>query len=687
MNQYLRWNDAIAAHFFNPDVAGRSVHLYVNSKLLSELERELGPIAGRFIDAVQEGPPWTTRQGICQRALQACLGWRARGLEFPPYIAYLGLFVLAGGTDGDFEPHAYYPRLRDLMGDPGDGMLPSFSRMQELWDDLETWSGLDKAGELGLFHARTIGGHIHIGYPLAQSLLTEPERRALPRVFYEANLDPTATPPADELARALRSPVSRNLLRPRTIRLLESQHDTDHYRAILDVAADELAEWDGEILGAGQGERPTRLASAGLRIGVDLDLVARTVTASVRCRLNREFPEDGLLLEIPGIPGQFLAGEYIDGWSLPVSTRETGEAFDASRLDWNRGVALKTGQAGLQLRLPGRPGRVFIEGTSEGIPGLIEVPALPRGQSFYLAYRELYWSRLEEWATVECRGFQELDVLEGLPTGWKLASISEATGNESVRYDFPFLSFPPSSRLRLVGGIRSSRGNNFFSFAPPNVALEGGPPDVGLYCNGVPISARSAGGAVVLPEGLPSESRITLEAKDGTTIVASHSLFLTGDFSLPSPEPSGIPDPSVSPSLHTGDSGPWIAGAHVLGELAVYPASTAELLEDMKSELGNTRCSLVGQVPGQVVEWPHEELPSTWRPVWAIKMPKRRKGHAVFLHEGLDGASPSPGVAGSLREVRTWKKLIWYWRRRITPPALPTLRELWEEFQEVARNV
>ena len=687
MNQYLRWNNAIAECFFNPDMAGRSVHLYVNSRLISELERELGAVAGSFIDAVQEGPLWTTRQGICQRALQACQGWRARGLDYPPYIAYLGLFVLAGGTDGDFEPNAYYPRLRELVGDPGDGMFPSFNRMQELWDDLETWSGLDRAGKLGLFDARTIGGHVHIGYPLAQSLLTEQERKALPRIFYEANLDPTATPPADELARALRSPASRELLRPRTLRLVESQNDADHYKAILDAVSDELAEWDGETQGTGQGGRSTKLASAGLRIGLDLDLVARTATASIRCRLKREFPEDGLCLEIPGIPGQFLAEEYMEGWSLPVSTGGAGEMFDASRLDWSRGVALKTGQPGLHLRLPGRPVRVFIEGTSEGIPGLIEVHALPRGQSFYLAYRELFWSRLEEWATVECSGFQELDVLKGLPTGWKFAHISEATGNESVRHDFPFLSYPPSSRLRLVGGIRSSRGNNFFSFAPPDVALEGGTQDAGLYCNDVPMKTRAAGGAFVLPNGLPTESRITLEAKTSVATVARQSMFLTGDFSLPSLEPAGLLDSSVSPALRTDSNGPSIAGAHVLGELPVHPSSTAELLEDMKSELGSTTCFLVGPLPGQVAEWPHGDFPATWRPVWAIKMLNRRNGGAMFLRESLDGASPRPGIAGRPREVRTWKKLIWYWRKRITPPALPTLRGLWEEFREVARNV
>ena len=244
-------------------MAGRTVYLYVNGRLISELETELGPTVGSFIDAVQQGAPWATREGVCQRALQAFQNWRARRLAFPPYIACLGLFVLAGGTDGDFEPHAYYPRLREILGDLGEGMFPSFNRMQEIWDDLEIWSELDKAGEFGLFRSRSIGGHIHIGYPLAQSLLTEQERRALPQIFYETDLDPTATPPADELARALRSHVSRDLLRPRTIRLLEGLYDADHYRAMLDTVASELAEWDGEIQRVGRGGDPTRLAFAG----------------------------------------------------------------------------------------------------------------------------------------------------------------------------------------------------------------------------------------------------------------------------------------------------------------------------------------------------------------------------------------------------------------------------------------
>src|SRR5207244_433688 len=77
--------------------------------------------------------------GLCKRALRTCLGWRDRELEVPPYLAYLALFVLAAGREGDFASHAYYPRLWDLLGEPDTGRAPpSFDRMFDLWDDLET---------------------------------------------------------------------------------------------------------------------------------------------------------------------------------------------------------------------------------------------------------------------------------------------------------------------------------------------------------------------------------------------------------------------------------------------------------------------------------------------------------------------------------------------------------------------
>ena len=55
MNAYLQWNDAIATRFFNQDMAGRNVYMYVNQGLISEMEQELEPEAGKFLDAIKDG--------------------------------------------------------------------------------------------------------------------------------------------------------------------------------------------------------------------------------------------------------------------------------------------------------------------------------------------------------------------------------------------------------------------------------------------------------------------------------------------------------------------------------------------------------------------------------------------------------------------------------------------------------
>ena len=92
--------------------------------------------------------------------------------------------------------------------------------MIDLWDDLEQWSVHDRTGELGVFQARIVGGKIHIGLPLAQTILTETERGDLPRMFADAKLDPGRLASTRELRRALEV-HGRDYLRPLTMRALE----------------------------------------------------------------------------------------------------------------------------------------------------------------------------------------------------------------------------------------------------------------------------------------------------------------------------------------------------------------------------------------------------------------------------------------------------------------------------------
>src|SRR3954466_7484688 len=147
---YLEWNDRIAATFFTPASEGRRVYLFVTKELIASLGEDLSA----FIAALRVGPPWAGGHEICGNAEAAFYKWRPRKLAYPPYVGYLAFFALAAGIEGDFAHHAYYPRLRTLLGEPPvAGTYPGFSKMRALWDDLEVWSQQDRQGRLGIFQA------------------------------------------------------------------------------------------------------------------------------------------------------------------------------------------------------------------------------------------------------------------------------------------------------------------------------------------------------------------------------------------------------------------------------------------------------------------------------------------------------------------------------------------------------
>ena len=683
-NRYRIWNDALAARFFNEGMTGRNVHLYVNQGLITDIGQGLAD-AGDFRSTVAGYPQASTLNGeqVCDRAIREFRRWRTVRSGFPPYVAYLCLFVLASGTDGDFAPNAYYPRLWTLMGYDGrTGQVPQFDHMRDLWDDLEDWAVFDRQGELGIFRSRSIGGFIHVGYPLSQSLLVEQERKGLPHIFYDAGLEPAGDYPADELARTLRRPLARQTLRARTVRLVENQQYADLYSALLEAVAEELSAWDGTVPtpALGHSTLPDAPGLAGLRICIDLDQISNTVNASIRCKLNREFPDDGL-----SIDGELEAGESGNGWSFPVRKRSTDEVLDASQIDWNNGVTMRENVLGLQLRLPGRDVRVFTSGIPEGISGFVEAHMMPREQPFHLAFSEAAWPRLEGWTTMECRGFQEIPVTHGLPEGWRFARVESAISDIAVRNEFTSLSFTSGTRLKLVGGIRSRAGNNFFQFAPPSVSLSGGTPNTEVYWGDLALSKSKDGNVFALAGDLPTETRISLEARDGGT-VDRLSLFLTGDFSVAQFEPGLLLGPTGT-STSIDKEGPSIAGAYLSGTGNGTFTTAAEMFEDFAYEIGTVQGYLIGRRPGQIATWPREAFPTEWVPDWAIRK-QGRKLTAVFTGELLGTTQPEyPSFAPTRREVQEWKKVIWHQRKRITPPRDQGQRAIWLLLLESARNV
>jgi hypothetical protein len=675
---YLWWNDRIAAHFFRPEMAGRRVYLYVTDDLIAHAGTGEGAARKEFVAAVKEGPKWVQPQGLCQMALHAMKAWRGRNLEYPPYVGYLGLFVLAAGISGDFAGHAYYPRLKALLGDTShSGPLPSFYRMQELWDDLEEWSTRDKEGALGIFISDSVGGWIHVGLPIGQTVLTEDERAALPQVFFTAGLDPTAIPPDEQLASVLHR-YGHEHLKPRTLRLLHARDGEQEQRGVLiDTIVEALRSWNGAVEEAVEDGTADGILGA-LRLCIQIDSVAETARTTLRCRSNHQYPEGGLVLTSNISEQRLLADEFMNGWSEPVR-EATGEIVDGSRLDWSRGLSMRDPESGWVLRLSASSVRVFVDGRSEGLPWLVDANQLPAGSAFFVAASAGARERIEDWGRHDCTGFAPVNFNRGLPPGWRFYRADAATNDDLVRDEFPVLRLPAGVRLRLEGGIPASPGQ-YFAFAPPELLIEGASNGVKIYCNERRIEAPAPGGRYQVPTWARSGGRLVVEAREGGEVRSRRSIYLVEDY----PWVTGFPvewfDRSGHPANNGGAGTPVVAGALVKG--VETPPLRPSVLMGLE---GERQVYLVGRVAGQIVEWPAESLPRSWSPTWAI--PLRRRSRAVFCGTGLEGAEPERRDVPDGRKVRDWKDLLYYRRKRIDPPTNLKLRSLWRRYQEYAGDL
>jgi len=675
---YLAWNDALARRFFCPEMAGKPVYLYVTEELLGHVADEIGSEPKDFIEVIKAGPPWSTRQGVCQKAWQAFDNWRARRLTYPPYIAYLSFFVLAAGAEGSWAPHAYYPRPWSLLGEQRRDMLPSFDRMADLWEDLEQWSITDRAGELGNFHAHSAGSWVHVGYPIGQVILDEHERHCLPAVFAAAELDPTSLPSQAQLAAALRM-HGGGCLRNRTQRLLTGRQDSETMAILLSAVRDELAMWNGEVLETGSRETRAARVQASLRTCLRLNAVAGTLHSELRCKLNRDYPDGALSLT--GLQaGEVTCSEQLEGWSTPLVYIESGRPVSVADFDWRRGLTLREPSLHWQLRLAPAPVRVFVSGQRDGIPGLVEVNELTRAQQCHVLADAASWPAVEAWGASSCEGFQRINISSALPSGWNLASIRRVLDDSPIRAHFPVLSFGGAVRIRLKGGLRSTRGNNFFAFAAPQVVLDEAAGDEELMCAGEKLTPCGEG-VYQLPATLPVDQQLVLEVWSGKELSARLSLYLTSGAVWQRTAAAvrldcrGISQPGAEPG---------VAGATVVGgeDLAEYRPSP--LLAKGIEPLLKGPIHFLGNVPGQISSWPAEPLPANWSPIWAIGGGKRKK--VVYCGTTIDASMPTGGSVGSRSQVEAWKSFLWHRRKRVVPPADPRLASLWKHFEERARH-
>ncbi len=672
---YVTWNDRITAHFFRPEHEGLRIFLYVTPDVLGEIAGSDAAVDD-FVTAVKSGPPGTTRQGLCQRALQTFEQWRNRGGAFPPYVGYLALFVLAAGIEGDFAPHAYYPRLRQLLGEePAVGQYPSFQRMLTLWDDLERWANEDQKGKFGTFRADIAGNWMYVGLPIAQTILTEHERECLHSIFADVGLEPGSAPTDAQLAQTLLA-YGQHRLRPRTLRLVEANgdRDTSLRDLLLETVLEELQDWDGYCV---QEENSQQCISGALRLCCHLDRVAARLEITLRCKSSQEFPEGGLALQCDSLGGSVVCEEHGFGWSTEITDTGRMNVVHANGVDLTQGVVARTEDRSWLFRLPGSELRIFEAGGNHGMPGLVECVRLPSQGTFYLLCSDRVVGEIRAWGQVDCAKFEEIVIDEGIPGGWKMFAGSEPKNDERIRDAFPALTVNEGVRLRCEGGIQHSR-NRYFTFTPPRIWLDGGDALTTVWANATLLGAKKdVPGLFELPVELARSGKLSIEAKRGDEVVARRSIYFSDD-SLPTRFEALWCD-RFGRCIEQDESGAVVCGSSV-HEAA--PPFAAFFLPDLSA---TERVILLGPKPGQIVSLPSESLPTDWEPVWAV--PIKRRGAALFCGTGITGAEPEATKVDDQRRVKRWREVLWRWRHRISPPRHSKLARLWASYQQRAREL
>jgi hypothetical protein len=666
-------------------MAGRTVYLYVTEELIEELGQASGAGLQDFLNAVKTGLDRGEIKGICQKALHSLEYWRHNRKyshnPYPLYIGYLALFVLASGIDGDFSSNEYYRRLRTLLGEESkSGTYYKFDGMRVLWDDLEHWANEDKSGELGFFNGNIVGKRIHVGLPLAQTLLTQEELKALPVIFAEADLDPTCPPSFAALAQSL-AKYGRNYLQKRTLRLLEEGGDQDELRlALLERIIDELRDWDGTA--SLSSDEETRIYGVLRLCCSKLDKTAGRTTLTLRCSTKHEFPEDGLSLILDGTSDSFYCEEDRIGWSEPIRSESDGKTIDVSRFDWSQELRMQSPDKRWHFKLPAFPVRVFVTGLGEGLPGLIEVRQLPKNSPFYLAARQECCQLLKTWGESSCKGFKKLQIAEGLPQEWHFFYADAAYSDELFKREYPLLSWPTTVRLDLQGGIRLDKGNRFFKFAPPKLVLQGGDESVKVYCNNQLLDCTQEEGIYELRTDLPTGIKLLIEARTGEDVVKRCSLLLVEDFCIQKPIYAQQFDSFGCCNADVENKSIGIAGALVQG----VNCPSFNFNTSLPAQ-GNQRFFFVGSEPGQIVSYPSESLPTDWTPIWAISL-GRRRGQVMFCGTSLMELEPMQSRYKDRKKLRQWKEILWHRRKRILPPVGDCrLQALWKKIQKEAEYV
>ncbi|MEA3437853.1 MAG: hypothetical protein U9R43_15410, partial [Thermodesulfobacteriota bacterium] len=522
-----------------------------------------------------------------------------------------------------------------------------------------------------------------VGLPLSQTVLSEDEKKRLPVIFERADIDPS-DPPSPEIMIKLLRYHGEDIFEKRTRRLLNLKQGDDAIlkNKLVELVLEELEDWDGTIndISKRAGEKESYIIPAGLRICIELDSISKRASAYVRLKTNRLYPEEGLRFESVSFPGSSLfCNEVFQGWSKPIKINDGSTKLNAADIDWTRGIQLEDKMHKWHARLKRDTVRLFISGKSEKLPGWIETQKLERGISFVIAAYAEASDKVRYWGEQSCESFCELNY-SGLPKGWSIFKGINAHGSCK---DVDVLSLSSALRLLLRGGIKIRGGNTYLKTAPPLIILENCSGMETVRMNGMPLAKLDKDSHIwMLPEDTPTKEILKIEVKVGEEELR---------------RVLRLEEPMLANSF---EEAPWrdIRGDICSSDSEMYKASGAIMkLPNSEKYISHSACLkpdsskhmfFIGILSGQIVEWPQEDLPVDWEPVWVVEKMRRKEWKVNYCRESLDiiknhGEEKNPDRS----KVKKWKEIVWVKRKITRCPKIPLVRKKWMKFVEAARNV
>lgn len=685
---YLEWNDLLAHYYFQPEMAGRDVLLYCNQDLINSISDNQNGIED-FISAVKTGPHWVNKKVICQKALQTYTNWRQRDLEYPPYIGYLALFVLADDVDPEnlCSRSAYYPKLNNLLGEHNKrGKPPNFEDMWELWVDLEIWSKEDKHEDLGRFTPRQrFSWWKYAGWPISQTLLSFEERKNLPLIFSEADLDPTNIPSAKVICRALIHFGRRyHWLMNRTIKLLEIEDEETNElsEALIELVTNELSGWDGYVPDIQQDRyQKSQSVRLGIRVCLELDQLGQRVNTFLCIKTNRAFPDSTLSFNCSADIGPFECRESELHWSTRMQIKEGvfNKPFNASTLDWTKNYRLDNPEHDWHALVKGSEIKLFVKGYKADAPyDWIEVNRLERNQEFYLTCTEQNLDMILNWGMTSCDNFNEV-TYSGLPHHWRIFFGQNAKKSCD---DIELLTLSCVRRIELFDGIKAYTysGNRYLSFALPKIRVLNASGSETVKVNGANAQVLEPGIWKIPEDSIHSKLLEITVQEPYDDIITKLSIYSVKP-ELPFPYPT-----LVVLDQYGNNSEIPSSDCYAIGAIVNHAIIKKEMPRILPLHLAK-RILFIGSTQDRYVEWPKYSVPR-WSPVWAIAFDKDGIGKVHYCGSYSEDELPKR-ISLNLSDIRAafgWNEAVSPSAGKYLPPELPAIRARWALYEKVANN-